>query len=548
MRRASKRLGASQMLIDVHDDEVIALGWPWHGLACTQAGASWIELEGGERVDVDRFEHANDTWIFDAGRSDVSDPAVEAAGGSWWGRAIIRGGLFFSGCWVNPLTWPLSIQRADAVVPLCWPSEPNTPPQMIYHDTLGESSTRIAWKAEGGVQQVYLSRWTATQLGQGTDQPLCAAKYTTSSGGNGWRLVGQTEGEYSVRFKFLGAHQNRLLFGLRLATNQTSGQALADPPGTSSGSSISGAPQALCGLVELELDRALFGAESDPSEHIALHVLEDRGAALGQPTYSLVDQEASDGHSRLRIETTGETGALLTAWYAPDGTVRTARFSRYQRAEYDYLYTTSRRWKTSRRTEFTLLYGGSVVDERVLGEELEIVGAEGTTSITRRIYTTGEPDDVATWTDAYAAGSSLAPSPPAVFRAGANLVMGAVTYIVTIPGQGNVLREQDIRMIWLVAHSNNVASICASREPYDYPAGSNSYIVDVYSGRAIGPAGPVGGVMSASISKARAALYPYLRSFFAIGAWIQGTGQPLTGAVVRAKDYVDRPGAQMSWV
>lgn len=534
------------MLTDIHDDEIVAFGWPWHGLVRSVLNDHVLELPGGGEMELERFAPAdgNVTWLYDAGLPDIEDAAVEAADGAWWGRAILRDGRFWSGMRANPGSG--SLESNERVVPLCWPDH-DGPPQMIIYSSLTDGTPQIFWGSWPAVNSVDISgRWTNSELGQGTDQPESAAKLVSGSSWS-WRLSGQQPG-YQVRYRFLGAHQNRLLFGLYLLPSVFDSE-LPAPPGTAAGSSIDGAPQALCGLIEVEIARELFGPEGDPDEHLTLHVLEDRSVALGNPFHDVVDVEGGGGSTRHRVEEASETSALLTAWYDASGVVRTARFNREQHAEYEHLYVSGDRyWVTSRRTVFTLLYGGTVVDERELGEELEITSVDGSTTITRRVFTTGAETDITTWTGPYAGSLTLAPSPPTVSRAGANLVMGAVTYIVNIPGFGSVLRDQDIQLIWLVAHSNNVASICSSREPYDYPPGSNSYIVEARSGPAIGPAGPRGGALTSLVPKGRGPTNPYLRSFFALPRWVTGTGNPVTGQIVRASDYYDIPNVIYSWV
>lgn len=532
------------MLREWHDDEIVAIGWPWHGRVVSLGGVSTLELAGGGSMPLPRFNDARAvTWTFDMGRPDIPDPVVEAAGGAWWGRAIMRDGYFWSGLRPDGSGFFTTARR---IVPLWWEEDDEPTAQIVDYPIFTDTFT-LGWRNADGVQQSVTRSWSLAERGQGTDQPLCAAKNTAGE----WRLVGQSA-DYSIRWSFMGAHKNRMLFAQTLLA--FGGVGLPHPTGTAPGSSPGGAPVSYCGLVEVIVDKALFGPTGDPAVHLNINMLEDRETALGNPTYSLIDTTAPGGGSRNRDEETEQTSALLTAWYDNDGTVRTARYNRRQVATYDYVSTAvdDRHWDLTRSTEFELLYGGSVVDEHSLSEQLEIDQVGATLTATRTVTESGLPDDVATWTGTYAGGSGIEPDPFAVFRAGQGLVMGSVAYILTLPGEGNVLREQDVRLMWLVAHSNNVASLCRSREPYDYPGGGDLMQVEAYSGPAIGPAGIVASSMSRTLDRPRTVVGPFYRSFFSeVGQrWVNGTGNPVTGQIVRADDYYGWPGGypQISWV
>ncbi|MGK8439014.1 hypothetical protein ACRS3X_17070 [Ectopseudomonas hydrolytica] len=445
------------MLRDFDDDEVMTCGWPWHGLVTNVGGAITIDLPTGSQP-LQRFSMSAGApiWLFDMGLPDIEDPAAAEVGGAWWGRAIFRGGRFWSG--VRP-DGSGFFETIDPVVALWWPADPEPRrPQIIGYPPL-TNALQIAWRADG-VSYVATRTWTAAELQQGTDQPLIAAK--DSNGG--WRLVGQAA-DYSVRWVFAGASENRMLFLVRIEAGASAPVTLPEPPGTArGGSSPGGAPDGYCGLVEVVVDKALFAPGGDINIHTSINVIENRETALGSPTYSLTDVTAPGGNSRTRTEQTEQASALLGAWYDGDGNIRTARYNRRQVATFDYLATASdqRAWDLTRSTEFELLHGGSVVAERTLSEALHIEQTGATAAAWRTISETGEADDTADWSGAYVGGSGFEPTPFPIFRAGQGLVMGVVAYILTLPGLGNVLREQDVRLMWLTLHGFNVASLCRS--------------------------------------------------------------------------------------
>lgn len=542
------------MLREWHDDKIVACGWPWHGLVISRRAENGgllppeIRLPNGTTMQLPSFSHDSQvTWLFDMGMPDVPDPAVEAMGGAWWGRAIMRNGNYWSGARAESP----GFSSFDRIIPLWWPSEePDQRPKLRKVEYIGvvSGSLSISW-IDGGVTRSLARSITRDEIGQGISEAQCAAK---DFNGN-WRLVGASN-DYSVTLLFLGAYANRLLYGIRLRAD-TSASGLSAPPGTAQGSSSDGgAPEALFGLVEVVVDEALFGPDGDPDLHIHLTVLENRQTALGNPTYSLSDVTVPGGVNRTRAETTEQSSALLTAWYDRAGNVKTARYNRRQVATFDHISASpnDRHWKVTRSTNVELLYAGAVVDQRSLSESLEIDQVEAALTVSRTISESGVEDDTAHWEGTYAGGSGIVPNPLPVFRAGQGLVMGVVAYILTLPVHGNVLREQDVRLIWLVAHSNNVSSLCRSREPYDYPAGTNVMEVEAYSGPAIGPAGIAPGVMTRTIARSRSVRGAYYRSFFSHAGvgWVLGTGNPATGQIVRADDYYGYPNGfpVLSWV
>lgn len=513
------------MLRDIDDDDVLACGWPWHGrLMWTRAPGPineyYVDLDGGGRRDVPPlvFGTSVNTWVFDMGLPDIEDEALAAAGGAWWGRAIMRGGYFWHG-----------EQQERAVVPLWWEDDEPRRPMMIRHFG-SASSVRIATDAFD-----HALTWPLGDIGQGAGQPACAVRGPADTTPF-WFLMAAGASGLAVTYVLLGAYANRLLYGLVLRRS-SGGTVLPDPPGTSLLSSGSGSPPGYYGLIEVTISRALFGPGGSPAEHISMAVIEDRSVALGNPVH---DRQVNGSDVD---EVAQETAALLTAWYGPGGVIRTARYSRRQECVRETSYTSPEDWHAIawRTTKIDLIYQGAVVDSRTLTESISTRYLDPVATIERTVSETGVEDDVATWSEVYALSSAAAPSALPVFRAGQGLVMGVVAYTYNVPGHGNVLREQDVRLMWLVPHSNNTASICRSREPFDYPDGQDFFDVEVYAGPAIGPNGPVGAAQVRTLRRARTVNGPYIRSFFHDARWIRGVGNPVTGAVARAGDYVDVP-------
>lgn len=556
------------MLIDIHDDEVVAFGWPWHGLVKVGSDVK-VEMQNGavktlEGVDPRNFYlGGNATWVFDKGRPDIPDPVVEAEGGAWWGRAIMRDGLFWTGA-----TWaPDSSGRPQRKIqdfagfPLWWADAPEHRTERAYVE-ITKRLSHLPDELYINIPSLQRSFWVPLPLeniGQGLTHPPVAALKGTSL--TTWGLAGVAAGDIDFIRVFCGAHQNKLLFMLLAQAN--SGAETIPTPRALSSDSLSGAipPRAPCGLIEVELDRGLFGPAPDPAVHVTVSVIEDRQQALGNPQHSRV----TGGHTlpletlSTITETASETSALLTAWYSPTGEIRTVRYNRTQRvASTDKtLRTSAGTWDGRKRTyanqtTVELLYNGTVVDSKSLNETIEIDALPTSYSFARTISSTGEEDDVATFYDDRYRGTGGGAFEVQADRAGGSLSSAAYAYILMLDGV-DVLRKQDIRMMHLTRHSNNVASICTSIEPYDYPEGQTSYAVRATSGGAIGPDGPAGGPMSATLTKRQDPGPFWARSFFSsdTSRWVLGAGNPLTGQIVRAADhYAGSPpgGYRLTWV
>ncbi|WP_042955612.1 hypothetical protein, partial [Pseudomonas aeruginosa] len=115
--------------------------------------------------------------------------------------------------------------------------------------------------------------------GQGAGQPECAVKDLLGSNFDYWFFGENVKLDY---LKLLGVYRNRLLLGVVVTQGEGMRQ-IDPPPGTSvvSGSSPSGAPQGLYGLVEVTIAPDIRDPEGDHSQTVTIDVIENRQAALG---------------------------------------------------------------------------------------------------------------------------------------------------------------------------------------------------------------------------------------------------------------------------
>ncbi|MDO9625133.1 MAG: hypothetical protein Q7J46_14215 [Pseudomonas sp.] len=554
------------MLRDVADEEILAVGWPWHGRAVTIAvsgvGSTVIEMPDSTVVAVDIFRHADNTHLFDMGLPDIPEPAVEAAGGAWWGRAILRSFGMSEGrvqCYWGSgsgLDWgERPAYQALPGVPLWWPGEDG--PRMLFIDLSVSSTAFIAQWQLGDTGFTSSRSFTAAGLGQAGGQPACAARSSDPSS-QAWLEIPKG-GTGDMRWTLLSFTGSRVLYGLTLTAGPGS-TGLPHPTGTDPGGFGSASPSGYHGLIEIELNESVLDPEADHSTAITLRVIENRSVALGNPGSDAADSSSAETGSRnYRAEQTQQSG-LLTAWYGTDGTIRSARYNRHQLSTLvSTLSETVKTWRLYRTTTMELTYGGSTVDARTLSESLDITASYELNdaglyesrhlTVQRKITETGEEDDIVSY-DGPSYGVTYNPDPLPVYMPGAHMVMGVVAYIVNLNVFGNVLDEQDVRLLWFVPHSNNCASICRSREPYEYPDGGNLSYIDASAGPAIGPNGPVAGGMSRTIPRPRTTPGPYWRSFFAAAGirWLMGTANPVTGQVARSDDFYITNLYGISWV
>lgn len=535
------------------EDNITTFGWPWHGRVLMQGESPnftyTVELPGGKTRQFPLFsaiEQRGRTTLFDKGRPDIPDPELAEQGGAWWGRAILRGELFTyaDAGYVSDGSGSYESSELPGI-PLWWEGDDLDQLPLFMSVMPSGNTLSFGWLIDGVAYNQYTS-YTPAELDQTIGQPRCAVY---SGSGLSWRELPANAGG-SISLVMLGCYQNRILFGVVLTSS--TGDLLTLPPSSGESSSASGPPLPYYGLVELRVDADVRDPDALHSQAFHMTVIENRSSALGHPLQTLSDVSNPEEETRSYSEVWVQTSGLLTAWYDPNGVIRSARYSREQKATLEHAGDgLNYHWDTSRSTKLKLHYsGGGVVDERELTEQLTITALDGHLDIVRRVTATDAEDDVSEYHDSqYAQTYNL--EPDKTFLPGLHLVMGAVAYVVPVNWQNNVLELQDIHQLWLVAHGNNVASICSSREPYDYAEGAASMNVQVYSGRAVGPLGPVGGPMTATINRPKTSLpsryYRGLLSEFG-APWLRGAGNPATGEIARAGDYISSGATAITWI
>lgn len=561
------------MFLDPFDHQLVAWGWPWHGLGRTTTSSyeATITTASDQEINVPLLNNNRRwTYLFDAGLPDISDPAVEAEGGEWWGRAILRAvdGLAVNFCWGAGMYSDFNgINTSDNFYPPLWwrpdPEDPDPifePVQMVFSYSGSASSytlrlSRLGRFINGGDGSDEASIVVSVSDMQQASGPTFAAKDLNQS--PLWWQV--TPGQYTgmaLEFHKLGIWENRILLGLVWRVSESSGRPLLPhPPATTpgdSGSSPSGAPVAYSGLIELVAGPVMLDPDGDYSAALSINVVESLTTASGDAQHTYTDTTDPVSGARNVFDERVESGGLLTAWYDGEGVIRTARYNRTQTATYeqtDLLPELPDKYNTirTRRTELDLLFGATMVDSRFLEEKLEIFNESPTRWGGRStIKETGQTDDVSDFTD----GGYDEPEVNPTFMVGSHLAMGSLAQIVGDGFGNNLLDYQDIRLVWIAPSSNNVCSLSRSREPYDYADGQESMTVNVSSGPAVGPLGAVGGVVSHAITRPKTTPGNFWRGFFSNAGrkWVWATGNPVTGQVVRARDYYDEPDTFFDWV
>lgn len=558
------------MFLEPQDEELIAWGWPWHGLARTTITGSGYETTitaaTAEVIEVPRFiDDWRWTYIFDAGLPDVPDPAVEAEGGAWWGRAILRAkdGLAEQWAWGSgwyAIDFGSGFEPGNFRLPLWWEpeeGEPVEPLQVVFqYSGSGSSHTlrlsRLGRFINGGDGSAEASLVVSVSDLQQASGPVFAAK--TLSESPTWRQV--TPGEYEgmgLEFHNLGIWENKILLGLIWRVSIINGRPVLPHPIMTSpgsgGSSPGGAPVAYSGLIELVVDPVMLDPAGDYSDALSINVVESLTTALGNAQHNYSDETDPDD-ARTVIDERIETSGLLTAWYDSSGTIRTARYNRTQLATFVETVVSGISEKNQtriRRTELDLLFGGTVVDSRFLQEEFQIINESPTRwTVRNTISETGKDDDITESEDVGYDSTSIYPT----YTVGSHLAVGTPAQIYSDGLVDNVLDYQDVRLLWIAPSSNNVASLSRSQEPYDYPEDQDYMMVSVYSGPAVGPLGVVGSPVSREITRGKTSPGNFWRGFFStVGQkWVWATGNPVTGAVVRANSYYDEPDTFFDWV
>ncbi|HCC6628867.1 hypothetical protein ACQYYA_00390 [Pseudomonas aeruginosa] len=538
------------------DGEVVRMGWPWHGKIRQPDKdlAGYVTLPNGATRPAIAYYGTwpmNHTHLFDMGLPDQDDPQVEEQGGKWWGRTILRGGgnydyqLYYGGATTSAEGQPYTGEAPFRGLPLWWDSdeEPRRPLYVDIYLNVEQGSYYLDFWTKGGTIHALWKKITLEDVGQGAGQPECAVKDLLGSNFDYWFFGENVKLDY---LKLLGVYRNRLLLGVVVTQGEGMRQ-IDPPPGTSvvSGSSPSGAPQGLYGLVEVTIAPDIRDPEADHSQTVTIDVIENRQAALGNPVHQVTDESSQPGdpiETTLYREEWNQTSGLLTAWYDAQGNIHTARYNRrhYALKEYRNEPGVTTRTATERSSEVALLSGsGSVVDSTVLTEQFEALYIPGTgLQITRTVKCTGEPDDVTTYTDPDHTGGPVVTPPTTTFPPGMHIVNTVVTYQWLVNGE-NMLANQDQHQVWLAALSNNSAAICHIRDPFDYPEGQTTTTVSVRQGPAVRLGGVTSGTVTDTLTKSKPA-HEYRRGFFWEPAdrWVRASCNPITGELSRGPECI----------
>ncbi len=511
-------------------DEVVAYGWPWHGRIRRDVNVAQpvVELPNGRTFNCDYG--GSFTYLYDAGKADIQSDAIEALGGAWWGKAILRDfnpqGTLLT--WGGGLRDRLNDGNANLFgIPLVMPGY-ETP--WFVRLTLDGLTLAVAMRI-GTAEHAVSIPVTLDSLGQGAGQPSFYALQAASSTNPQFYLVNDAF-PGSRRLDLLDFRQNKMLFGVVVRSSIAApsyNSVYERTPGTVN----DGWPTFYAGLVEIEIGP---DAVANPAQAITIRTLEDRATALGSPLREQRDEP--NGIIRDYLDRWTQVRGLVTAWYDGEA-VRTARFDRMQEC-------TLRRWietngaqaieyqTRTRVTELRLVSGNTVVDELRLAEILEEIQSGPQLQVVRTVQVSSQQDDV---TDSGPfTGTAAFGGPFTCFPPGLHGVNTVVAYIYS-EGGGNRLREQDIRMIWLLPYSNQLGCLAYTQEPYDYPAGSDSMPVQIVLGPCLGPAGVIGSTWSVAETHYRGEIpdQQFYRGFFhtPLSMYMRGSYNPVTGQLAR---------------
>lgn len=253
------------MFREMHDDQIGAWGWPWHGLVDSVDGLHHPQ----QVVPFERIYGGVCTTLFDIGRSAVETPAeVAAMGGELWSQAILRWSLTSSQNWGNTPGFNLPGFPITAVVAgerrvVCWLgavqiSSPGSALRFsgqLYRLENFTTGTAFAWD------------FPRAECGQGAEQPSIEVFSTSSTSTQA--VLGTTLVNYTGQV--LDVRDNRLLFGITVGAF-----------GNVASANYPERPRLLIGLLELVVDYDAESGALTPS----VNVLLDRAAALGTRTIS----------------------------------------------------------------------------------------------------------------------------------------------------------------------------------------------------------------------------------------------------------------------
>ena len=537
----------------------VACGWPWHGLVGRTPDGLSIALPNGmtREFPVRGFNPGDCSFLFDMGLPDIPSPELEAAGGAWWGRALLHGRIPGPYSVVNPI----DVERVPMLeygltnaafssrgrlwgAPLViQPTDPDTPAFRVFCRAVVLSNTLYVRVLHDG--QVYgITRpLLLGEIGQGHGQPD-AASHGFLQAPLGWHPLKLTD-DYPGFYRALirDFRQNRMLLGV-VAVAQEGAPASVVPLSAGSTRAAADWPASifpLLGLLEVEVLPSLFEEGTSPDDAIIMRVLEDRRSALGDPLYETEDA-ALPGNGRQFFARWTQGRGLLNAFYDSAGDVQTIRYGRVQestlhrrRAEGEggTFYTQ----QDIGRTTTLQLFGvdGGQVDAFTLSENLTEINRGSTVRVIRTVTATGDADDIqdsgeVTGTPSWASALD-------VYMPGFHMFTPCLAHLYRIGGV-DIIQPQDIRVAWIVAYGNRMGCLGFTREPYTTTAGNP---IQIQMRKIATPGGAVDNVLSTVESKPVG--FPNVRSLFLLSGYLTGAYNPGTGQLARGV-----PNSISTWV
>ncbi|MGE8501693.1 MAG: hypothetical protein ACN6P1_05585 [Pseudomonas sp.] len=476
------------------ENPIIACGWPWHGLVEQNSlGQYQVTLPNGmvRGLQGGQLSPSANSHLFDMGLPDVPDEELEAAGGAWWGRAVLRSDYrppHDSGYFGNTLPEVRygGVGRGggedySAILlpgaPLVLTPDEGEPYRVFARVRLAGTTLRVSVRRDDAWVTVERTV-SAAGVGQGTGQPACAGyAFPTVSAPQSAVIDDANPG--AMRCWVRDFTRNRILLGVHCLAS-TAAPAATPPLGTGSTLSANNWPWnfwPLLGLLEVEVLPGILDAPV-PGDYVVLRVLEDRRAALGDPQYAISDVNLGGGDRQYEASWT-QTGALLTGFYDQSGVLQTVRLNRVQtstlhRRRIPEGEGTYRQQDTGRTTALELIdTSGAVVDAFTLTERMTETERGTTVRVVRRVSATGQDDDVVD--SGEITGTATWASVLDVYPPGYHYYVPVLAQIYTVDGV-QIIAQQDIRVLYALPHGNRAAGLAFTREPFAHSTSAPVFI------------------------------------------------------------------------
>ena len=483
------------------------------------------------------------------GLPDIPSPELEAEGGAWWGRALLRGGIpgphSQSGMYGIDLPFlgygglPGAVWGAPLVIQ---PEDEDLPAFRVFCRAFIRSGALHLSVLHGRQVHNVVRPLSLQEIGQGAGQPEVAAYGVTPQGVfTPFRITDAYQGRFSAFVRDFS--RNRLLLGIVAMADL--GAPSAQPPLSSVSTDSAGAWAdsifPLMGLVEVEVLPSMFVEGAAPENAIVVRLLEDRRSAIGQPVFDTEDI-ALPVWGRQYFARWTQTSGLLNAFYGADGAVQTIRYSRTQEvtlhrrqieAEAGSFY---RQQDMTRETTLQILgVGGQRDDEFILFESLTEIERGPKLQVIRTVSATGEDDDVQDSGEVVAA--AIWAEPLDVYMPGFHMFAPCIAQLYRAGGV-DLIEPQDIRVAWIVAYGNRMGCLAFTREPYTTTAGNP---ITVRMRKIATPRGLIDDELVSVELKPTGFLN--VRSLFLFPAFLNGAYNPVTGGYARA-----RRGPRSMWI